>query len=143
MKVVVRKDPKLFNGSVKLRSRDHKNLIEVISDFLRFKSVNPKQSYNPKDTPLTGGILKDLKLWHYDIGRSLRLYYNVSQEGDTVFLNLYGVFTHDETGTGQPANKRKQEKFVDHVKNAMNNKMSPLGNSLIERTVSFISSLIR
>jgi hypothetical protein len=52
-------------------------------------------------------------LMHYHVTHDLRLVYLV--RGNTIYL--YGFYTHDELGTGQPRNVNRQKSMVTQFKN--------------------------
>lgn len=119
-KVIILQDTKRLKATVSLAKRGVPKLPQLLTDFLKFKKSNPKQPYNKKDDALKGGELKSVGLRHFDIGREYRLYYRVVEDTDSIKVILYGVFTHEETGTGKPPNQNRQKSFADTVRNAEN-----------------------
>lgn len=117
-KVEIYKDPRRFSRSLKEKSKGNKLVLKKVEEFITEKINSPKQSLSVGDTPLTGGHLKDSRLWHYDIGKSLRLYYRTDETPNEIQIKFYGVFTHEETGTGTPPNQQKQKSFAQSVEQA-------------------------
>lgn len=116
--VVLMKERRAFSSTVIERSRNVKDLKQIIKTFVLEKIKNPKISINVnRDDSLKTGVLSKVRLWHYDIG-NLRLYYRTNDLPSEIQLVLYGVFTHDETGTGTPPNIKKQEQFAKWVENS-------------------------
>lgn len=141
-KVTILQDTKRLKASVSLAKRGVPKLPQLLTDFLKFKKLNPKQSYNKNDDALKGGELKNVGLRHFDIGREYRLYYRVVEDSDSIKVILYGVFTHEETGTGRPPNQNKQKSFADTVRNA-ENRLTPVSTDanrdpVIERYFNWI-----
>jgi addiction module RelE/StbE family toxin len=141
-KVVILHDTKRLKSSVALAKRRVPKLPQILTDFLKFKKTNPKQPYNTNDDALKGGELKNVGLRHFDIGREYRLYYRVVEDSDSIKVILYGVFTHEETGTGRPPNQNKQKSFADTVRNA-ENRLTPVSTDanrdpVIERYFNWI-----
>ena len=54
---------------------------------------------------------------HAHITFDLSIVYDVIQEGGMTYVRLYGFFTHDELGTGQPPNVKKQKSMATRFKN--------------------------
>lgn len=96
------------------------------------KSPNmPMDGLTSKDSPLKGGALKSIGLWHLDIGREFRLFYVPVYDKKVIYVQ--GIYTHEETGTGTPAKQPKQTAFANKIANGMRS------NSLVERIDDFLS----
>lgn len=99
---------------------------ESFKRFLEFKqqaakSGNPLQPYGAKDQPFVpNGILRNAvpneTLVHVHLSHDLNLIYSMTGR-DPVVYKLYGFFTHDDLGTGQPLNRRKQKQQGRAFKN--------------------------
>jgi hypothetical protein len=87
------------------------DLDDKVSDFVKFKQANPDSNKNrwPHGTDehmgSDGHWKKVPKLKHASLGFDMRIFYTI--EGNQI--KLYGVHPHDESGTGNPKNPRKQE----------------------------------
>lgn len=85
-----------------------------------FKRENPNATFGASDKPFstTGYFFKEVPgLRHAHITFDLSIVYKVKQEGDMTVIYLYGLFTHDELGTGQPQNMHKQKSMAARFKN--------------------------
>lgn len=74
--------------------------------FLEFKSENPLSKFGNSDYPFTHGPLSG-KL-HSKLTRDISILYTMSGT-DTKIFKLYGIFTHDESGTGTPSSLNRQK----------------------------------
>lgn len=80
------------------------------------KRTDPNQPFGSSDTPFRssghfGTQVPGLK--HAHITHDLSIVYKT--QGNQVFL--YGFFTHNDLGTGSPANMRKQSSAATQFKN--------------------------
>lgn len=85
--------------------------------FLEFKqqaakSGNPLQPYGARDKPfIPNGQLRNAvpneTLVHAHLSHDLNLVYSMTGRNPIIY-KLYGFFTHDDLGTGQPANIKRQ-----------------------------------
>jgi mRNA-degrading endonuclease YafQ of YafQ-DinJ toxin-antitoxin module len=85
-------------------------------DFMEVKRTNPNQPFGASDKPFrsSGNFISAIPgLRHAHITFDLSIVYRV--EGNQVFL--YGFFTHDELGTGQPANINRQKSAATRFSN--------------------------
>jgi hypothetical protein len=85
--------------------------------FMDTKRSNPNQPFGASDKSFTGGgkfqnAVPGLK--HAHLTHDLSVVYRV--EGSNIYL--YGFFTHDDLGTGNPGNRRKQDAMADRFANA-------------------------
>ena len=83
---------------------------------MELKRADPNQPFGGSDTPFRsaghfGAQVPGIK--HAHITQDLSIVYKV--QGNQVFL--YGFFTHDDLGTGSPANIRKQSSNAAQFKN--------------------------
>lgn len=91
--------------------------VEAFNRFLKFKddaakSGNPVQPFGARDRPfLPTGPLRNAvpneTLVHAHLLHDMNLVYSMQGRNPVVY-KLYGFFTHDDLGTGQPANIKKQ-----------------------------------
>lgn len=85
-------------------------------DFMEVKRNNPNASFGSSDKPFVsvGHFAKAVPgIRHAHITHDLSVVYKVI--GNEVFL--FGFFTHDELGTGQPANINKQKSSARRLAN--------------------------
>lgn len=90
---------------------------ESFKRFLEFKqqaakSGNPLQPYGARDKPfIPNGQLRNAvpneTLVHAHLSHDLNLVYSMTGRNPIIY-KLYGFFTHDDLGTGQPANIKRQ-----------------------------------
>ena len=94
-----------------------KNRFGGPNGFMDVKRTNPNTPYGSSDKPFAangnyGSAVPGLR--HAHITHDLSIVYRV--DGRNIYL--YGFYTHDELGTGNPANMRKQASMADRFKNA-------------------------
>ena len=115
------KTSQLFKDTLaeKLRGGSGKKIVDRFEEFLKTKKQNPLQPFGKSDRPfLSAGFIKNAipneTLLHAHLTHDISLVYSLSGK-DTKVMKLYGLFTHDEMGTGQPANIRRQKQFADRL----------------------------
>lgn len=93
--------------------------------FLKFKedaakAGNPIQPFGSRDGGFTyGSALKNIpteNLIHAHILHDVNLIYSLSGRNPTTY-KLYGFFSHDELGIGNPDNRRKQQQMAAKFNN--------------------------
>lgn len=99
-------------------------LADRLADFLKIKEQDPMQRFSSKDAPFSSdGILKyaipNETLMHSHLLHDLNILYTIQGKNPTV-IKLYGVFTHDELGTGQPPNVKRQKQISQKLSNQAN-----------------------
>lgn len=102
---------KLFQDTFSEKARQNPELLKLFDEFRRVKEANPLQPFGSKDYPFSGEgnfARKVPKLRHAHLMHDLNLCYTISGRDPTI-IKLYGVFKHDELGTGQPANIKRQK----------------------------------
>lgn len=96
----------------------HKSKIErAFEQFRATKSENPLAKYGGKDYPFIGeGPLGKHKprLIHAHMTSDISIIYSLSGANPTV-ISLYGFFTHDESGTGNPPKINLQKQLVKRI----------------------------
>jgi hypothetical protein len=110
---------KLFKETFSEKARLNPELKNLFDDFRRTKEANPNQPYGSRDASFHGdGIFskKIPKLRHAHLMHDLNLCYTISGKDPTI-IKLYGVFKHDELGTGQPANIKRQKNVAATMAN--------------------------
>ena len=120
MENLVVKNSPLFVDTMaeKLRSGG-KKVADRFNEFLQSKKNNPMQPFGKSDKPFqSGGFIQGSipseTLLHAHLTHDISVVYSISGKDPRV-LKLYGVFTHDEMGTGQPANRKRQKQFGDRL----------------------------
>ena len=116
--VVFRRSPeyketylKRIKGSPQLRAK--------FRDFMEIKRHNPLQPFGSSDKSFVGGGIFSSEipgLMHAHITFDLSIVYKVAGKNPTE-VYLYGFYTHDELGTGQPSNRAKQHSMARSFKN--------------------------
>jgi mRNA-degrading endonuclease YafQ of YafQ-DinJ toxin-antitoxin module len=92
---------------------------QKINDFVTFKSQNPLAQYGASDKPFQGKgnfgtVIQGLK--HAHLTHDIMIVYTLGGRNPIEF-RLYGVFSHDELGIGQPANAKRQKSQVKRMAN--------------------------
>lgn len=82
--------------------------------FLEFKAENPLSKFGHSDYPYSHSYFKG-KL-HAKLTRDISIIYTLSG-GDTKIFKLYGIFSHDESGTGTPSNLNRQKGLSTKMSN--------------------------
>lgn len=91
-------------------------LKEKLRQFMEVKRQNPQQPFGKSDKPfISAGFFTAAipGIKHAHLNPDLSVLYKV----DGSVITLYGMFTHDDLGTGQPANKNKQKSVAQRLAN--------------------------
>ena len=102
---------KLFKDTFSDKVKTNADLISSFDEFRKIKEQNPNQQFGGSDTLFVakGPLAKEVpKLRHAHVTRDLSICYTVSGKDPTI-IKLYGIFKHDELGTGTPANIARQK----------------------------------
>lgn len=108
----------IFDDSVRNRMQMLPAIEEKIKDFVATKSKDPMQPYGGKDKPFGGnGPIGQAfpKLRYAHLNSDISLFYTMEGRNPTIF-KMYGVFSHDDIGTGQPMNIKRQKNFISKLK---------------------------
>jgi len=103
-------------SEVKLRNSSLKNKFE---SFLQTKKANPMQPFGSSDKPYISGAFYSKEvpgIRHAHLTFDISVAYTISGSNPTV-IKLYAMLTHDEGGTGQPPNIRKQKAMAKQLGN--------------------------
>jgi hypothetical protein len=109
----------LFTESLSQLATQFPKLLDRVEDFKKYKSQNPLGSFGSSDRPLTSigyfaqaisgikhaHLTKDISIWYTTSGR------------DPTEIKLYGVFTHKDSGTGEPPNPKRQKSLASRLTN--------------------------
>jgi len=109
----------LFKKTLADLAAQNPRLIDRVEAFKNFKSQNPLASFGSSDKPLsgTGYFSKAVPgIKHAHLTRDISIWYTVSGRDPTEF-KLYGMFTHHDTGTGEPPNLKRQKSAAEWLKN--------------------------
>jgi len=105
---------KLFRETTKDVFKKNPKAAQVFKDFMAAKTNDPMQPFGGKDLPFKGGDLKGYL--HVALAHDLRLIYKIGGKNPT-YIYLYFVGTHDESGTGQPPNPKRQKQLAQKLDN--------------------------
>lgn len=87
----------------------------LVADFAAFKRAHPLEPFGSKDYPFKHDPLKGIR--HAHLTHDISILYTISGNNPKI-ITLYGVFTHDEIGTGSGGgNKRVQQQTAKRVAN--------------------------
>lgn len=87
--------------------KSHPGVIEAFKKFVQLKSADPMAQYGAKDRHFSGeGNLPGYI--HAGLTNDISLIYKRSGKNPTI-IDLYAVLSHDELGTGQPPNMKRQK----------------------------------
>lgn len=110
---------KLFKDTISKKAKQNPDVLKLFKEFIQLKSENPNQSFGSRDGPFkaTGTFTKYVpKLRHAHLMHDLNICYTINGKDPTT-IKLYGVFKHDELGTGQPANINRQQSVASKMGN--------------------------
>jgi hypothetical protein len=122
--VVSVKRSQSFSDSMNQKvSAGNRKLPERFETFLQTKMNNPMQPFGKSDRPfISAGVIRNAipneTLLHAHLTPDISVVYSITGKDEKV-IKLYGVYTHDEMGIGQPANIRKQKQFADRLSNTV------------------------
>lgn len=85
-----------------------------LKEFIAQKMSNPTAKFGKDDKPFVDVIPAN----HAKLTSNISIVYTLSGSNPRE-LRLYGVFAHDDIGTGQPSNQRKQKNFAAKMNNQM------------------------
>lgn len=110
MSVVFKSCP-LYMETFVEKARAYPVIGQKMQEFRDFKTANPIQQYGATDKPFIGkgnfaGAVPGLR--HAHLTHDIMVAYTISGKNPTEF-HLYGIFSHDELGIGQPANIKRQK----------------------------------
>lgn len=119
MNPVVFRTSELYRETLVEKSRAYPVIAQKLQDFRKFKTENPLQPFGGSDKPFIGsGIFAATisGLRHAHLTHDIMIVYTISGRNPTVF-DLYGVFSHDELGIGQPVNIKRQKSAAKRMSN--------------------------
>lgn len=94
-------------------------LVEKISEFKKTKMANPMQPFGKNDTRLVadaplGRAVPGLR--HAHLSQDLSIFYTLGGSNPHVF-NLFGIYSHNESGTGNSQNIKVQKNLGKRLAN--------------------------
>ena len=107
--IVVQLAP-LFNETLADKTKTYPDLKSVVDAFVKSKTENPLAAFGKSDKRFSGNgnlIGYVPKLAHAHLYHDLSIFYTLDGMNPRV-LRLYGLFSHDDSGTGTPANIKRQ-----------------------------------
>lgn len=109
----------LYKETLVDKARAYPVIGQKMQEFRNFKAQNPLQPYGSTDKPFAGKgnfgtVISGLR--HAHLTGDIMVVYTISGR-DPTMINLYGIFSHDELGIGQPANKNRQKSAVKRMAN--------------------------
>ena len=117
-KVKIRISP-LFLTTAQEKFKAYSGLKEKFDTFIKTKEENPMAPFGSKDAMFSGegNFTKAVpKLRHAHLTHDVSIFYRLSGANPTL-IDLFGIFSHDESGTGQPANIKKQKSLAKSLAN--------------------------
>lgn len=121
--LIIKNSPLFLDTMAKKLSSGNKKIADRFNEFLKIKKNNPLQPFGKNDYPFSSGsghhiqgAIPNETLLHAHLTHDISVVYSLTGK-DPKVLKLYGIFTHDEMGTGQPSNTRKQKQFTDRLSN--------------------------
>lgn len=97
------------------KTRSYPMVGKKFEDFKAYKMENPMAPFGNSDKNFTSyGNFKGLK--HVHLTPDISLVYELSGNKPMI-MKLYGIFSHDELGTGQPPSIRKQQSMGTRLSN--------------------------
>jgi hypothetical protein len=97
---------------------NHQSLAPRVAEFIKAKNDNPTAQFGSSDTHFIGdGPIgrTGLKLKHAHISQDVSIIYRL--HGNPATLDLYGLFSHKESGTGNAANIKVQKNLAKKLSN--------------------------
>ena len=114
---------KSFDSTVAGRKQMMSNLEAKIEEFMATKAADPMQPFGGKDKPFGGdGPIGRAfpKMRYANLNSDLRLFYTIEGRNPTI-IKMYGVFSHDDIGLGQPPSINRQASFIKKLRPEVNN----------------------
>jgi hypothetical protein len=115
--LVVFEEGPLWIETVISASKDTANILQKIKEFKNFKEQNPLSPFGTGDKGFaSSGIYKQYlpKAFKAHLSQDISIIYELSGRNPTK-VKLYGVFTHADLGTGQPANIKIQKNMAKRL----------------------------
>lgn len=104
----------LFRQTFIEKSKNNTVLADKLDQFVKYKTVSPYQMFGANDKPFrAGGFFANAvpKIKHAHLTHDISIVYTV-EPGPNPIIRLYGLFSHDELGTGTPSNINRQKSMA-------------------------------
>lgn len=118
MTVVPRYCP-LAQKTIRYHVNKDSQIESIIKRFIEVKSLDYTTAYGEKDASFSSkGLFNTILpgIRHARLKKDLNIFYKIHGK-DPRYLDIYAVMTHDESGTGQPANHNKQRTTATRMSN--------------------------
>lgn len=90
-------------------------VLKALKEFITQKRAQPLAPFGSKDYPFKGdGPLHGIG--HAGLTFDVSILYKISGKNPNI-ITLYGIFSHDQLGTGQPANIKRQKNAATTINN--------------------------
>lgn len=96
------------------RYKNNQRVIDAFNHFVLHKAQNAMTPFGSKDRPFPGGRLKGFI--HAGLTHDVSIIYKISGRNPSV-VYLYTIASHDESGTGQPPNLKRQDQLLKRIGN--------------------------
>lgn len=109
----------LFRQTAQEKFKEYPGLKDKVDAFMALKKEDPISQFGSKDVMFSGVGHFNVavpKLRHAHLTHDISIFYKLSGANPTI-IDLYGLFTHDESGTGQPPNMKKQKSLAKTLGN--------------------------
>lgn len=118
MSVVFKHSPEYVSTLAK-HAINNPALVGKIEEFKRTKMANPMQPFGKNDTRMVadaplGRAVPGIR--HVHLTQDLSLFYTLGGANPHVF-NLYGIYSHNESGTGNSQNIKVQKNLGKRLSN--------------------------
>jgi hypothetical protein len=100
-------------------TKNNPHIIKKLNNFIEFKSLNPIAPYGASDKLFrSNGFFSSTipKIKHAHLTHDISVVYVVSGFNPTS-IKIYGLFSHDDMGIGQPQNINKQKSLAKQFVN--------------------------
>lgn len=119
MSAVVFRTCDLYKETLIDKAKAYPVIGQKMQEFREFKAANPLQPYGSSDKPfigdqIYGSTIKNIR--HAHLTQDIMVVYTIGGR-DPIGFNLYGIFSHDELGIGQPKNVKRQKSQVKRMAN--------------------------
>jgi len=124
----------LWTDSLRSAVKDTPLVLQKIAEFERAKAANPLAPFGSSDKPFASeGVYKNYlqKARKAHLSPDISVVYELSGRNPTT-IKLYGVFTHADLGTGQPANMKIQKNMAKRMANSFSEEVEQFLNSLLQ-----------
>jgi len=99
-----------------LKTHNDPRIHARLAEFMKMKNANPMQMFGSSDKSFASdGYFQGFR--HAHLTHDVSVIYRIYGKNPAI-MDVYGVFSHDEIGTGQPANKKVQKSMAQRVNNS-------------------------